>query len=52
MGITSAPRVASTTTVSAVEMASDSAIDLTLTVRARASRRGVDDETDARRRRW
>ena len=40
MGITSAPRVASTTTVSVVEMASDSAIDLTLTVSSARARRG------------
>ena len=40
MRITSAPRVASTTTVSVVEMASDSAIDLTLTVSSARARRG------------
>ena len=40
MHITSLPRVASTTTVSVVEMASDSAIDLTLTVSSARARRG------------
>ena len=40
MEIASAPRVASTTTVSFVEMASDSAIDLTLTVSSARARRG------------
>ena len=38
--MTSLPRVASTTTVSVVEMASDSAIDLTLTVSSARARRG------------